>query len=234
MQAPTYLIQQPAIDITPEMTQAFEALWQSVLNQPDSLAIDYRLPYPKWQFLSFLGTHKDVVLHGTVNQGIEILEPRQALDVKEFSMQRAIYATTDGIFAIFFAILNRPGVPMSLCNTCLRVRFSPEIVTDPFYFFSITQSALDQGAFCPGAVYVLPRLNFEFDPVLLYEGAEVLLAQCFRREATRPLCKLLVEPGDFPFLEQIRGHDDAVLQRRSQEKPDGFPWLDEQQESEES
>jgi hypothetical protein len=229
MQAPTYLLPQPEIDADPKREWAFEALWQSVLDQPDGRALDYHLPYPKWQFLSFLGSHKDVVLHGTAHQGIEVLEPRQALDVKEFSMQRAIYATTDGIFAIFFSILNRPAVPMSLCNTCLRVRFSPEIVTDPFFFFSITQSALDQGAFCPGAVYVLPRQGFVFEPPLPNEGVEVLLAQCFSREAARPLCRLLVEPGDFPFLEQIRGHDDAVLQARAQTDPNGFPWLDEQQ-----
>ncbi len=211
------------------MTQAFEALWQSVLDRPDGRALEYGLPYPRWQFLSFLGAHKDVVLHGTANRAIEILEPRQALDIKEFSQQRAIYATTDGIFAIFFAILDRARVPMSLCNTCLQVRFSPEVVTDPFFFFSITQSALDQGAFCPGAVYVLPRQSFECEPPQPYEGVEILLSQCFSREAVKPLCRLLVEPADFPFLSQIRGHDDAVLQARAQADPNGFPWLDEQQ-----
>jgi len=216
------------------MVQAFEELWQSVLDRPDGRVLEYNLSYPKWQFLSFLGSHKDVVLHGTANQEIEVVEPRQALDVKEFSQQHAIYATADGIFAIFFAILDRARCPMSLCNTCLRVRISPEIVTDPFYFFSITQTALDLRAFCPGVVYVLPRENFEFEPPLAYEGAEVLLAQCFSREAARPLCRMIVEPGDFPLLEQIRGHDDEKLAARSQADPNGFPWLDEQQSGQEA
>jgi len=211
------------------MNQAFEDLWQNILDNPDGRALEYGLPYPKWQFLSFLGAHKDVALHGTANQGIELLEPRQALDIKEFSKQRAIYATTDGIFAIFFAILDRGRFPMSLCNTCLQVRFSPEMVTDPFYFFSITQSAMEQQPFCPGAVYVLPKQSFECESPQPYEGVEILLSQCFSREAVKPLCRLFVEPGDFPFLAQIRGHDDSVLEARAQADPNGFPWLDEQQ-----
>lgn len=33
-------------------------------------------------------------------------------------------------------------------------------------------------------------------------------------------------PEDFPFLAEIRGHDDAHILERAKSDPDGFPWLD--------
>ena len=48
-----------------------------------------------------------------------------ANDVRAFSNQRAIYATTDGIWVIYFAILNRKLYPeMSLFNSCFQARVS--------------------------------------------------------------------------------------------------------------
>jgi hypothetical protein len=35
-----------------------------------------------------------------------------------------------------------------------------------------------------------------------------------------------VRPEEFPFLNDVRGHDDAVVQARSAADPDGFPWVD--------
>jgi hypothetical protein len=33
---------------------------------------------------------------------------------------------------------------------------------------------------------------------------------------------------DFPFLDQMRGHDDETVWRRAKAAPDGFPWLDQE------
>jgi hypothetical protein len=35
-------------------------------------------------------------------------------------------------------------------------------------------------------------------------------------------------PEDFPFLEDIRGHDDSLLYTRAKADPEGFPWVDEE------
>ena len=50
-------------------------------------------------------------MHGSQNLGIEVVEPRHARDIRAFSNQEAIYATTDGIWVIYFAILNRKLYP---------------------------------------------------------------------------------------------------------------------------
>jgi hypothetical protein len=42
----------------------------------------------------------------------------------------------------------------------------------------------------------------------------------------KPLARLQVSPADFPFLDQIRGHDDQIQQERARANPDGFPWID--------
>ena len=114
MEAPTFLLPRPPFDLSPQRQKAFEDLWQSTRGGD---IVDYRLPYPKWQYLSYLCETKELVLHGSQNQGIGIVEPRQANDKKAFSNQRAIYATTDGIWVIFFAILDRKKYPeMTLFN----------------------------------------------------------------------------------------------------------------------
>lgn len=46
-----------------------------------------------------------------------------------------------------------------------------------------------------------------------------------RLEPVRPLAKLEVKPGDFPFLDQVRGHDNDLVAERAAADPFGFPWL---------
>jgi hypothetical protein len=49
------------------------------------------------------------------------------------------------------------------------------------------------------------------------------VAQAVSPAGVKPLAKLTVGPRDFPFLQQIRGHDDELLQARIAANPDGFP-----------
>ena len=60
-------------------------------------------------------------------------------------VRRAIYATTDGLWVIYFAILDRHEHPeVSLFNTCLQARVAADEWSDPVYFYSITHSVLLQ------------------------------------------------------------------------------------------
>jgi hypothetical protein len=36
----------------------------------------------------------------------------------------------------------------------------------------------------------------------------------------------VVGPEDFPFLNQIHGHNDEKLAKRASADPNGFPWAD--------
>jgi hypothetical protein len=224
MKAPDWLLPRPPFDLPPEKQRAFEDVWRSI-NKGD--LIDYSLPYPKWQFLTYLCETQDVVLHGSQNRQIKVVEPRQANDIKAFSNQRAIYATTDGIWVIYFAILDRQKYPqMTLFNSCLQVLLSPDLWSEPFYFFSISGFALRQKPWCSGAVYILPRQSFIREPTQQVQGMEIVFPHWIGGESSQPAARLLVGPQDFPFLDQIHGHNDEKLVQLATANPNGFPWLE--------
>jgi hypothetical protein len=217
-----YLLPQPPFDLTPEKQTAFAYLLNST---PAGGLIDYQLEYPKWQFLSHLCQSKNLVLHGSQNADIEIVEPRKAIDVKPFSAQDAIYATTDGIWVIYFAIVDRKNFqPLSLFNSCLDIHIAPDQILGPLYFFSITHSALVQNPWCEGAVYILPRENFEQEPAQHMPGVEIVIPHWISPKPAKPVAKLLVGPQDFPFLAQIHGHNNEKLTQLATADPNGFPW----------
>ena len=226
-QVPSYLLPRPSMYLSAETVDAFEDLFASIVKDLSGKPIDYRLSAPKWQFLSYIGETKAVVLHGSYNPGILMVEPRQAQDIRAFSAQRAVYATTDGIWAIFFAVLDRQRYPMGLFNACFQASLPTGEQSEPFYFFSITATALARQPWCEGAVYILPRDHFEQEPPQQQQGIEIVVPHWIGTVVTRPMARLIVGPGDFPFLDEIRGHDDQELVARATSDPDGFPWLDE-------
>jgi hypothetical protein len=230
MQAPAYLLPQPRMARTPELRAASEQLFTAITTGPPGQFVDYHLPFPKWQFLSIIGETHDVVFHGSCDPAIQQVEPRQSQDIKPFSAQRAIYATTDGIWVVFFAILDRRRYPMSLFNMCLRARMAADQLSEPLYYFSITQAALACKPWCEGVVYILPREQFEQEPPQPYSGIEIVLPHWASTMSAMPIAKLRVGPDDFPFLTQIRGHDDQKLVARALADPNGFPWLDSQED----
>jgi hypothetical protein len=222
MEARDFLLPRPPLDLSPEKRRAFDDVWQAVSSGG---FIDYQLPYPKWQFLSYICESRDLVLHGSARKDIDTVEPRKANDVRAFSNQQAIYATTDGIWVIYFAMLDRQKYPgLSLFNSCLQVRISAEELSDPLYFFSITHSVLVQEPWCEGATYILPRRSFEREASQQVQGMEIVFPHWISTEAVDPLGRLQVGPDDFPFLSQIHGHNDEKLVQLATAHPDGFPW----------
>ena len=222
MKAPDWLLPGFPFDMSPEKQKAFEDLWQ-LKNKGD--LIDYSLPYPKWQFLTYLCETKELVLHGSQNHYIDIIAPRQANDIRAYSNQRAIYATTDGIWVIYFAILDRKKYPeMSLFNSCLRARLSADQLSDPMYFFSITHSVLLQNPWCEGMIYILPRQSFEREAPQQMQGVEIVFPHWISPVPAEPAAKLMVGSQDFPFLAQIHGHNNEKLDQLAIADPNGYPW----------
>jgi hypothetical protein len=217
-----WLMPGPPFDLTPEKQQAFEDLWQTT-GKGD--LIQYTLPYPKWQFLTYLCEAKELVLHGSQNCTIDIVEPRQANDIRAYSNQRAIYATTDGIWVIYYAILDRGKYPgMSLFNSCLQARISADQLSGLLYFFSISQPALHQQPWCEGMIYILPRQSFEQEASQQVQGMEIIFPHWISNQPAEPVARLQVGPQDFPFLSQIHGHNDEKLNRLAAADPNGYPW----------
>ena len=123
------------------------------------------------------------MLHGSGTGDIAKFEPRQSNDIEEFGNRRAVYAASDGLWAMYFAIV------------------------EPRYFFSINEDALDHVPWRPGTVYLLPAGGFAEQPAMRLGDQWVQTQQVARPTSVRPAARLSVEPADFPLLASIRGHD---------------------------
>src|SRR2546423_8324136 len=121
MVTPSYFLPRPLAPLDDATIAAFERLFAEAVAPGRGSPIDYTLPYPTWQFLCYLGDRKNIVLHGSGNPDIVEFEPRKATDVDAFGDRQAVYASSDGIWAMFFAIVDRDRPLTSLVNSCSRV-----------------------------------------------------------------------------------------------------------------
>src|ERR1044072_6792350 len=137
MQLPPYFLPRPSPPPDADTRAAFDRLYAEAVEHGTGAAIDYRLPAPKWQFLCYLCDTKPVVLHGSGNADIEEFEPRQSNDLTEFGNRTAVYAASDGIWAMYFAIVDRDRYVTSLMNACFRVVDADGTRSGAYYFFSI-------------------------------------------------------------------------------------------------
>lgn len=225
MAAPSPFLTRPPMPGA-EALAAFEALFErSIADGPNAL-IDYDLPWPRWQFISHIVEARNLIAHGSQNADIAEFEPRQSHDAHPFGNRQAVYGASDGLWSMYYAILDRATHPMLLVNSAARVEHEDGSLGDPFYFFSISQPALDARAFRPGTLYLLPRDSFEPMPPLEVGGQRAHVPQWASLEAVTPLARIDVAPQDFPFLAAIRGHDDASILERAKADPGGFPWLE--------
>ena len=206
---------------------AFDELLDRAVRDGAERPIDYRLAAPKWQFLCHAADRGGYVLHGSGNPDIACFEPRQSNDVAEFGNRAAVYAAADGLWPMYFAILDRDRYWMSLTNSCSRVQDRDGRLGEPHYVFSIDNESLAHQPWRTGTVYLLPSEGFEREaPFPGADGTLVHTAQAASLTPVEPVAKLVVEPRDFPFLDRIRGHDRGEQAARMAAEPDGFPWLD--------
>ncbi|MEO8285327.1 MAG: hypothetical protein ABI670_02700 [Chloroflexota bacterium] len=227
MHIPTYFERRPSMDLSADTIASFERLYAEAVEHGTGAEIDYRLSAPKWQFLCYMADTRGILLHGSGNPDITEFEPRQSNDTHEFGNRKAVYAASDGLWAMYFAIVDRDRHVNSLINSCFRVLDSDKKPGDPIYFFSINDDALPHRPWRNGMIYLLPSATFEQQPLDDYKGVDAEIAQWASLVPVKPLAKLAIVPDDFPFLSRIRGHNLKEVMERATANPDGFPWVDE-------
>lgn len=221
---PDYWITRPRAEIDPATRTGFDRLLTSVFEAGDSSSIPYDLPAPKWQFVCYAAERYDLAWHGSGEPAIALFEPRQANDLNDFGSQKAVYAASDPLWAMFFAIVDRDRFPLSVTNASIRLADEAGQVHGPFYVFSVSQQWLPQQPWRTGTLYLLPRETFEAQPLLPFGPYQVHIAQLASRVPVKPLARLTIAPTDFPFLQQIRGHDDQRLPEYAAALQSGAPW----------
>jgi hypothetical protein len=224
MMLPDYWLRRPNLEIDPQVRSGFDRYYAEITARGTNTRIDYTFPVPKWQFLCYLVDQHEVVLHGTGDPNIELFEPRRSIDLTEFGAQTAVYAAGDGLWAMFFAIIDREHTPMATSNACIRLVDEGGVVSEPFYVFSISDYALAQQPWRKGTVYLLPGETFLSQPPLRFGSYEVRIPQLASLVEVKPIAHLEITPEDFPFLKYIRGIDDERLAEYGQAMASGAPW----------
>ena len=157
---------------------AFNQLWTHFLESSKGDFLEYNSTYSKYDFLRYLVDHKEVVLHGSPNFDIEVLEPRQATGTGPNQNLMAVYATTDAANAIFVAILDRTNI-------------NHWDFESPPTRYAIGLRDPSQSPWVDGVIYVLDRNFFQ------QRGNWV------STQAVFPIGKIKVCPQDFPLLDQV-------------------------------
>ncbi len=219
---PEYWLPQPPMLLDANTRRACDELLSQSLFQGVEQPFTYTLPIPKWQFLCYIIEAHNLALHGSSQPSIARFEPHQSVDLEEFGAQKAVYAASDGIWPLYFAIVDRAKSP-TIMNGCIRIEQPDGTLGLPHYFFSISQHAIDQQPYRDGMLYLLPSETFIPQPPIQVGASRIHVAQLASPEAVVPLAKLAVTPEDFPFLAQMRFHDDARLEEHALAMQQGLP-----------
>lgn len=156
--------------------------------------IDYELEMPKHEFLSYLVHERGCLLHGTASTDLDAVKPMVGVDYDARTLE-AVFATSDGIWPLFFATLDR-GRAGSLWNGCYQIRRGT--VIHRHYFFFTEADPRDEAIWRDGAVYVLPREPF---------ARTWIPNEWVSPRPVRGLAKLTVSPSDFPFKDRVKQFD---------------------------
>lgn len=177
-----------------------------------------------WQFLRAVADRRELAFHGTGDPSIEEFVPRQPVDLTAFGSQNAVFATSDPVWAMYYAIVDRERV-RSLNNACLEL-LDGDAVRGRYFYFSVSEDVLPERPWRTGHLYLLPAETFALQPAETYAGHAARVPQLASPVAVRPLARLRVEPSDFPYLDRIRGHDDDRLAEYAQAVMTASPWPD--------
>jgi hypothetical protein len=177
-----------------------------------------------WKLLCGVADRHRFAFHGTGDPGIESFEPRHPIDFAPFGDQKAVFATSDPIWAMFYAIVDRDSHAITLNNGCISVLDEEGRPGPPHYYFSISRGALPERPWRTGYVYLLPAEGFVEQEAGPFAGGVARVPQLASPVPVKPLARVQVSPGDFPFLADIRGHDDERLAEYAQAVMAAAPW----------
>jgi len=185
-----------------ERRRAFEALFLKAFSLGLEQPIDYTLPYPRHEFLRYLVAQQDVVLYGSNQPDIIVIEPQEQYDLSGQRM-RGVIATGDGIWPIFHAILDREQYTGSVRSGAFVVKIT-RAQERRYYYFSLNPTLHNLRPWRTGMVYILPRPAFT--PL---SSSVVRYDEWVCPKPVRPIAKIAVTPQDFPFLHQVSAHEEG-------------------------
>ncbi len=183
----------PTVVFSTDEIEQYEELSKSV---EEGCLIDYPLPYPKFRFLQYLSLKGNYVFHGSNHHNIERFRPREQTLYNNVKTT-AVFATTEPLWAIFFAVFNRSSLIGSFRNGCMIGR------NKKYHYYSINESTIKNSPWTEGMLYILPKDKFHKSG-----QGKVQFDEWICPESVVPKGKIRVSVSDFYFLNKVAVHKD--------------------------
>jgi hypothetical protein len=188
----------PIVD--PDTEARFSAVADQLLAG-EAIAV----PEPRLDFLRWLAQSRPVVFHGSPRDDLsELSTERRSRDTTAWGNQQAVYASTDPVWAIYFACLRRHRGWTGTKNGSMGKAGGP--LYPRRYFFLHNRGSASPDRFGPGSLYLLSPRGFVADMPL---AGAIDTAHLVSREPVKPLARLDVTPADFPFRDRVRYYRDG-------------------------
>jgi hypothetical protein len=157
------------------------------------------IPEPRLDFIRWLAENRPVVFHGSPRDDlVELSTERRSRDATAWGNQRAVYASTDPVWAIYFACLRRDDGWTGTRNGSMGRAGGP--LYPRRYFFVHNRGSASPDRFGPGSLYLLSPSSFVSDEAL---AGVIDTAHLVSHDPVEPLARIDVAPDDFPFANRI-------------------------------
>ncbi len=157
------------------------------------------LPARRLDFLRWLAENRAVVFHGSPRGALsELSTERKSTDTTQWGNQQAVYASSDPVWAVYFACLRRDGGWTGTRNGSMGAAGGP--LYPRLYFFVHNRGSRSPDRFGHGSLYLLPPDTFVADAPLL---GGIDTAHLVSHVPVKPLARIDVTPEDFPFRDRV-------------------------------
>lgn len=189
----------------------YRELADSILENRDGRSLVWDHPWPKWRFIEWLSRRGQFIFHGSPLADLDSFLPRrnsvEIMDQGGTGNRAAVYGTPFGLWAMWFAVIDRPKLKGSIRNGAMTW---PDRSGNPvdLYRFTVHKDFVGSNIWRTGTLYLFSQSDFE--PISFYPGGPASNEWASTSEL-KPLARLTIDPPDFPFINQVGGHDDGEL-----------------------
>jgi hypothetical protein len=189
----------------------YRELADTILENRDGRSLVWDHPWPKWRFIEWLSRRGQFIFHGSPLADLDSFLPRrnsvEIMDQGGTGNRAAVYGTPFGLWAMWFAVIDRPKLKGSIRNGAMTW---PDRSGNPvdLYRFTVHKDFVGSNIWRTGTLYLFSQSDFE--PIPFYPGGPASNEWASTSEL-KPLARLTIDPPDFPFINQVGGHDDGEL-----------------------
>jgi len=206
----------PTLDLPPDEEATYRSMLDAIRSDRDGEWLELTGDRPRWRFVEWLTRQEAVIFHGSPRPDIDVFAPVRSsvelMDHRGTGNLAAVYGTPFGLWAMWFAVLDRSCLRGSIRNGVMRWTDREGRGVD-LYHFSVHYEHLGGDIWRSGTLYLLARDSFRSNP--FFPGGPDS-SEWASLEEVRPLKRVAVDPDDFPFRDRVGGHDDREVIRAAQ------------------